>query len=403
MEQFPGNARMSDKIPACSANGSPPLVRGVAAVAADLARGAAVAEIAAELSGPFASEADIVGAAFDTAMLALLSGQTALGRALLHDVLFQARLFRVVPSLPAQGDGARRLRVLGFLAAGDLQTNLPIEFITAHLPVQLDLLFVALGEDLPDALPEHDLAICLVSDARRDILRQLICQLASWPRPVINHPAHVLGGHVEALTRDGMAQLFSGSRSVLAPLTRSFARDEIESSLELARLMPHATWPILARPDTSHAGDRLALLHTPQDLAVYVQSVSAERITLSQFVDYRDVDGMFRKRRVALIDGKPFLCHMAICSHWMVHYVNAGMLDSAEKRAEEAAAMAAFDAGFAQRHRAALAEISAALGLDYVLIDCAEAPDGRLLLFEVEMAAIVHALDPVDLFAYKQP
>ena len=38
-----------------------------------------------------------------------------------------------------------------------------------------------------------------------------------------------------------------------------------------------------------------------------------------------------------------------------------------------------------------------------MLIDCAEAPDGRLLLFEIEMAAIIHALDPVALFAYKQP
>jgi hypothetical protein len=38
-----------------------------------------------------------------------------------------------------------------------------------------------------------------------------------------------------------------------------------------------------------------------------------------------------------------------------------------------------------------------------VLIDCAEAHDGRLLLFEVEMAAIIHQLDPVDRFAYKHP
>jgi hypothetical protein len=41
--------------------------------------------------------------------------------------------------------------------------------------------------------------------------------------------------------------------------------------------------------------------------------------------------------------------------------------------------------------------------MDYVLLDCAEGPDGRLLLFEVEMAAIIHLLDSPELFPYKPP
>ena len=65
--------------------------------------------------------------------------------------------------------------------------------------------------------------------------------------------------------------------------------------------------------------------------------------------------------------------------------------------------MVTFEADFVPRHRAALAMLQARLGLDYVILDCAEAPDGRLLLFEVEMAAIIHLLDPVALFPYKQP
>ena len=42
------------------------------------------------------------------------------------------------------------------------------------------------------------------------------------------------------------------------------------------------------------------------------------------------------------------------------------------------------------------------LGLDYFGIDCAETPDGRLLLFEADVAMIVHAMDPPDPFAYKK-
>ena len=87
----------------------------------------------------------------------------------------------------------------------------------------------------------------------------------------------------------------------------------------------------------------------------------------------------------------------------MIHYVNADMDASAEKRAEEARFMAEFDAGFGARHGAALACIDRLLGLDYYGIDCGETPDGKLLVFEVDTAMLVHAMDAADLYPYKRP
>ncbi|MBV9776733.1 MAG: hypothetical protein JO143_06760, partial [Acetobacteraceae bacterium] len=112
-------------------------------------------------------------------------------------------------------------------------------------------------------------------------------------------------------------------------------------------------------------------------------------------------DGLFRKYRLICIDRAPFLCHMAVSEHWMVHYLNAGMETSADRRAEEARAMAEFDTGFAVRHAAALEALNDWIGLDYFQLDCAETPDGRLLVFEADVAAIVHLMDPPDLFPYK--
>jgi hypothetical protein len=40
--------------------------------------------------------------------------------------------------------------------------------------------------------------------------------------------------------------------------------------------------------------------------------------------------------------------------------------------------------------------------LDYFAIDCAELPDGRLLLFEADVAMIVHAMDSDRVFPYKK-
>lgn len=126
---------------------------------------------------------------------------------------------------------------------------------------------------------------------------------------------------------------------------------------------------------------------------------------LSRFVDYASADGQFRKFRVVLVDGVAYAVHLGVSSHWMVHYLNAGMTESAAKRAEEERFMAEFDTdtGFARRHAAALRGIGERIGLDYLVIDCAEMPDGDLLVFEIDPGAAVHSMDPPDLFPYKRP
>jgi glutathione synthase/RimK-type ligase-like ATP-grasp enzyme len=65
--------------------------------------------------------------------------------------------------------------------------------------------------------------------------------------------------------------------------------------------------------------------------------------------------------------------------------------------------MANFEQGFAARHALALQAIAERMGMPYVAIDCAETRDGELLIFEVDNAMLVHAMDPVDMFPYKKP
>jgi hypothetical protein len=71
-------------------------------------------------------------------------------------------------------------------------------------------------------------------------------------------------------------------------------------------------------------------------------------------------------------------------------------------RDEEARYIAHLDAVFNGSLRAALAEIVRAVPLDYFGIDCAVAPDGRLLLFEADAAMLVHGTDPPELYPYKR-
>jgi hypothetical protein len=78
-------------------------------------------------------------------------------------------------------------------------------------------------------------------------------------------------------------------------------------------------------------------------------------------------------------------------------------VESAAKRAEEARFFRGFDEDFARRHHDALLSIAQRLQMEYVGIDCGETPDGALLIFEVDSGMTVHAMDPVDVFPYKQP
>ncbi|MFL5280242.1 MAG: hypothetical protein ACJ8AW_04415 [Rhodopila sp.] len=160
---------------------------------------------------------------------------------------------------------------------------------------------------------------------------------------------------------------------------------------------------MLIRPIHSHAGASLSHLANDAELHAYLRLSLDDQFFLTEFHDYQDNQGYFRKLRVAFIDRQPYLCHMAVSRHWMVHYLNAGLTESPTKRAWEGEAMATFDRGFARRHETAFAALHERLGFDYYSIDCGEPQDGRLLLFEADTAAIIHVMDPPDLFPYKHP
>ncbi|MYM27993.1 RimK family alpha-L-glutamate ligase [Duganella sp. CY15W] len=296
------------------------------------------------------------------------------------------------------------LRLLVIMASGDLMANTPVEFLLEQGDVALELLY--LGDEIPwpATFPAHDVLMVAIaeSDANQPLLQRLAEQLASWPHPVLNRPEHIA-----VLSRDGAWRALAGTCGVLMPQTRRSTRADLASLAvrpeSLSSLLPGASFPLIVRPLGSHAGQNLEKIDTADALAAYLARVPAQQFYLASFVDYSGADGLFRKLRVVLINGQPYLCHHAISSHWMVHYLNAGMDHSAGKRAEEAESMQQFDTGFAKRHAEALADIQRRLQLPYLGIDCAETPDGRLLIFEVDNAMIVHVMDDEQLYPYKQP
>ena len=238
------------------------------------------------------------------------------------------------------------------------------------------------------------------SDENDRLLSELDAVVSDWPRPVINRPAHI-----RQLARDRACTLLQDLPGVAMPVCLRVARDSLQKighgMLALADLIPDAAYPVIIRPLASHAGQGLLKIDTAAALNAYLDVTPGAEFHVARFVDYRSSDGQFRKYRIMLIAGQAFISHMGISSHWMIHYLNAGMAECAHKRAEEARFMATFDSLFVPRHAEAFNGIAERTGLDYVGIDCGETAQGDLLVFEVDSDMIVHAMDPADIFPYK--
>lgn len=338
-------------------------------------------------------------ALMDLSMLLQLRGERQLALSIQKQAIEAQQLY----SPPSFGNDPDQLRLLVIMTEGDLMANTPVEFLLEYANVKPELIYLSQDRPWPVSLPEHDVLFVAIaqSDQNQPILKQLCNDLDSWAKPVLNKP-----DRIDLLSRDGVANMLSLIPRLIMPKTERVSRlaleQVIDGEIELTETIAEIEFPIIIRPVDSHAGNDLSRMASLSELANYLSHVKHAEFYVSHFVDYSSKDGLFRKYRIVLINGKPFICHLAISSHWMVHYLNAGMSDSAEKRAEEESVMKNFDQQFAFRHAEALCEINQRVGLDYFGIDCAETVNGELLVFEVDSCMIVHAIDPVDIFPYKQ-
>jgi glutathione synthase/RimK-type ligase-like ATP-grasp enzyme len=352
-----------------------------------------------ELIGKYVYTPDDAAALMDLATIEQLFGNREDGLARQAEALEICRLYCSPP--PATGP---RLKLLALAAPGDMSANTPLEFLLQESDVALETLYVVPGLPLPSPLPEHDVAFIAIgeSDENAPSLAVLESMLPQWPRPVVNTPERIA-----ALSRQRLYAALADAPGVVIPMTQRVDRGALAGlaagTAGVRDLLADGAFPIIARPVDSHAGRGLMKLDDAAAVRAYLGVQGEAQFYISRFVDYRGKDGLFRKYRIVFIAGRAYACHMAISDQWMIYYLNANMKESAEKRGEEAQFMRDFDSDFARRHGAALEAIASRVGLDYFGIDCGESADGRLLVFEADIAMIVHAMDSVEVYPYKAP
>jgi hypothetical protein len=249
------------------------------------------------------------------------------------------------------------------------------------------------------AAADHDVAIVVASDSEE-------CRGTAYHR---SRRCRLAAAFAESAApcrqsdRDKLYQLLAGSKDLIScdVQRRAQLSDVSRSRLSFQKFPPgHSFWSLSARAVRMASA---SLNSTMESGRYYLKERPEQDFFVSRFVDYASEDRLFRKYRVAFVEGRPYACHMAIADRWDIWYLNAGMSENAAKRLEEETFMRTFDIGFARRHRAALADMADRIGLDYFTIDCAETKRGELLLFEADNTAVVHNMDSPAVFPYKPP
>lgn len=393
-----------------------PPVMGLAKLGKLRFDGVDLAPIWQQLASRYADDNSDSAALMDLCLIDQMHDNAARGLVLQEHALSLCRLYQ----FPAK-TSPPRLRIVGFATAGNISANTPIEFLIEDSDIIMYVVYIVPGMPLPP-IPEHDLAFVLVSESEesREVLQELERIVVEWPRPVINLPSlipkvgreqlykvlsHVSSIVIPATVRVDMSALVQLCDSnTPAQLCDSNTLAQLcDSNRALKSILPDGEFPLIIRPFDSHAGHGLAKIDDVDALTVYLSTRMESDFYISRFLDYRSADGLFRKYRIAVIEGKAFPSHMGISDNWMIHYVNAGMLESAEKRAEEELFMNQFSEQFGRRHQRAIAEMADLLQLEYFGIDCGETPDGKLLIFEADNALVVHNMDQPEIFPYKGP
>ncbi len=277
--------------------------------------------------------------------------------------------------------------------------NIPTGYLFGDAAYDTDTLALLASTRVDVDLLTRDVQVVvnLLSDADQgDDVLPLAAELADrLGKPVVNDPRRV-----QRTARDAVATLLEGIPGCLVPkVLRQEAGAEL--AVETLRAALGSPASVLVRPAGTHGGDDFEKIENAAALAAaLVRQADGDRYFI-EYVDYRSVDGYFRKYRFIVVDGEILPYHLAIADGWKVHHDSTDMADHPWMQQEEQAFLNDPATVFGADQYRALREIRRRIGLDYFGIDCGLDRSGHLVVFEVNASMLVH--DQNQEFPYKAP
>ncbi|RRS30713.1 MAG: hypothetical protein P794_05940 [Epsilonproteobacteria bacterium (ex Lamellibrachia satsuma)] len=196
--------------------------------------------------------------------------------------------------------------------------------------------------------------------------------------PVINPPSAV-----QKTSRDYLYNMLKGRDDLIIPKTIRFRPLCLE---DIRRMIDKEAigFPFIFRPLGEHGEvsykkiDTLDVLHELECFAF-----DGREYYMTEFIDYRSPDKLYRKYRFFLIDGKVVPGHLIVSGNWNIHHDSQEKSLSIRKMDEIKSEEKAFLKNYRKKRISGFETLYENIGLDYFGIDCAFDKKGRPIVFEI--------------------
>lgn len=214
---------------------------------------------------------------------------------------------------------------------------------------------------------------------RHDQVEPLSRLIAGLDLPVVNRPEAVAG-----TTRTANAEKFADAREFVFPRTIR-VRHELDPAVAHARILDALTLPIILRPPETHKGVGARLVETEQQLFETIARQPYAELYAIEYHDCQSEDGLYRRYRLACVDGDLSANSMHVASDWNVHGAQRETIGWFERGfdREEAAFYDAPERLLNGDPKTRFREIVDKTDLDIFGFDFGFRKDGRIIVFEV--------------------
>lgn len=222
-------------------------------------------------------------------------------------------------------------------------------------------------------------------ETNRKSLTLLIDWLKENDVPVINRPENIL-----LTTRDVISQKLQTITQIAMPRTLRLVPSTL-SDVKKAIFEEKFSFPLLFRPANEHGGGGLIRLESEEELALLERyAFDGRDYFITEFVDFKSDDGLYRKSRYFVIDGKVYPRHRIVSSQWKIHAETRRELmdDHSALQKEEKQFLSQVDPEIEK----ICLQIAKQVDLECLGIDCHHEEGGKMTVFEVNACMRPYAL-----------
>ena len=204
---------------------------------------------------------------------------------------------------------------------------------------------------------------------------------------------------VQRTTRDQVAKRLSGIAGLRVPQAIRL-HDPKPGAAEAAAEKTDLRFPLIVRLAGTHTGKIIGVVDGPD--ALEAACAGPGRFILTEFVDFRSPDGLYRKYRMWSFGGAAIFRHMIVADDWNVHVSmrHSFMASRPALIEEEKRLLEQPHGAFPDIVHQVFAAVQQRIGLDFFGMDFGLDRQGQVVLFEANATMSFFPLERPPHFTY---